>query len=44
VSKVAALKPGAPVDIRLRRGGQTASVKIKVLERPTKESRSSPEQ
>jgi serine protease DegS len=44
VSKVAALKPGSPVDLRVRRGGQTTSVKIKVLERPTKETRSTPEQ
>jgi serine protease DegS len=44
VSKVAALKPGAPVELRIRRGGRTSNVKIKVLERPTKETRSSPEQ
>ena len=40
VSKVAALKPGAPVELRLRRRGQAFTVKIKALERPMKDTRS----
>ena len=38
-SKVAALKPGTPVELLLRRRGQEAQVKVKVLERPTRENR-----
>ena len=41
ISKVAALKPGSPVDLQLRRRGQQFGVKIKVLERPTKDNRTS---
>lgn len=40
VSKVAALKPGSPVTLGLRRSGQTFEVKIAVIERPTKDARS----
>ncbi|MFO1466945.1 MAG: trypsin-like peptidase domain-containing protein [Steroidobacteraceae bacterium] len=43
-SKVAALKPGAPVDLALRRGGQRFSVKIKALERPLRDSRTEGQQ
>ncbi len=39
VSKVAALKPGSPIDIGVRRSGQTFVVKITVIERPTKDAR-----
>ncbi len=39
VSKVAALKPGTQVELKLRRRGQTFSVRIKVLERPTQGDR-----
>lgn len=41
VSKVAALKPGAPIKIGLRRSGQAFEVKIKIIERPTKDNRAS---
>ena len=43
VSKVAALKPGSPVDLGVRRGGDAVSVRIKVIERPTKEARAQPQ-
>ena len=39
VSKVAALKPGSPITLALRRAGKTFDVKIKVIERPTKVAR-----
>jgi len=39
VSKVAALKPGSPVELAVRRGGDSITVRIKVIERPTKEAR-----
>ena len=39
VSKVAALKPGSPITLALRRAGQTFDVKISVIERPTKDAR-----
>ena len=44
VSKVAALKPGSPVDLGIRRGADTFSVKIKVIERPTREAREQQQQ
>ena len=44
VSKVAALKPGSPVDLGIRRGTDTFSVKIRVIERPTKEARAQQQQ
>jgi Do/DeqQ family serine protease len=40
VSKVAALKPGSPITLALRRAGQTFDIKISVIERPTKDARS----
>ncbi len=39
VSKVAALKPGSPITLALRRAGQTFEIKISVIERPTKDAR-----
>jgi Do/DeqQ family serine protease len=38
VSKVAALKPGSPVDMKVRRGSETFPIRIKVIERPTKDT------
>ena len=38
-SKVAALKPGSPITLALRRAGQTFDIKISVIERPTKDAR-----